>query len=347
MKRILAGLIFVLTVAHSPVRAETVDDLVGLGMNAALAEYIAANVAGGATLSNAAWFAGRNQAGTADINLFRVDTGDNTVINSSASDILILQLEDDANRILSFDGSADTLVELFWGDGGTTAAQNFDIHGGTSDADDDQRFCASGGGACADLSRGAYVYVEGEQDAGGGDAALAGQDDVLITATDDIVLTSTGLTSITATETVDLVGADVTSSPTDDHIVTAGDDIVLQGDGAGDIITLAGGGTAVDLTVADDLITVASGTALTMTSGNLTLTAGDAILTSGDLTFTSGAVNIAAATNLGFIDEDAGNTACDTTCTAGCLIGYDAGANKLVDCADATADSCACAGAAS
>lgn len=53
-----------------------------------------------------------------------------------------------------------------------------------------------------------------------------------------------------------------TTSAGDDVIITAVDDVVLQGGGAGDLITLAGGGTDVDLTIADNLITVAAGTAL-------------------------------------------------------------------------------------
>ena len=133
----------------------------------------------------------------------------------------------------------------------------------------------------------------------------------------------------------------------DDVIITAADDVVLQGGGSGDVITLAGGGTSVDLTVADNLLTVASGTSLTMTSGTFTITAGDAVLTAGDLTITAGAINVPAASNLGFIDENSANQACDTTCTAGCVAGFDQGSSVFVDCADATADSCLCAGAVS
>jgi len=133
----------------------------------------------------------------------------------------------------------------------------------------------------------------------------------------------------------------------DDVIITATDDVTIQGQGSGDVITLAGGGTAVDVTVADDLVTLASGTALTLTSGTLTVTAGDLVMTSGDITMTSGALNIAAAANLGLIAENGANTACDTTCTAGCVAGYDAGTSAFVACNSALADSCLCAGAAS
>lgn len=43
-----------------------------------------------------------------------------------------------------------------------------------------------------------------------------------------------------------------------------------------------------------------------------------------------------------FADGAGANTACATTCTTGCLFGLDAATPALVDCADATADSCIC-----
>lgn len=86
----------------------------------------------------------------------------------------------------------------------------------------------------------------------------------------------------------------------------------------------------------------------TVTAGTgLTATTGDVTITSGDLTVTNGVINIPAAKNLGFVDENGANTACNTTCTAGCVIGFDQGSSVFVDCADATADTCACAGAGS
>lgn len=217
-------ILLVSLVAVSAHAQTTTEDLTGLCMmDGECASYIADNVAGGAVLSNNAYFKSSNQAGSANIDILKVDTGDNTVLNSSASDLMIFQFEDDAQRTIQVDASADTLIEVDWGDGGTTAAQNLEIRGGTADADDDSRLCLSGGGACEDLTRGAYLYLEGEQDGGGGDAALAAIDDVLITANDDLV---------------------------------------LQGEGSGDSITLAGGGTAVDLTITDNNVTVADGTNL-------------------------------------------------------------------------------------
>lgn len=93
----------------------------------------------------------------------------------------------------------------------------------------------------------------------------------------------------------------------DDVIITATDDVVVQGGGAGDIVTLAGGGTAVDLTVADNLVTVASGTDLTMTSGDLTITTGTLIQT--EVQFIPAARGRAGGTaTVGYV-----NTGVDTT----------------------------------
>jgi hypothetical protein len=188
-----------------------------------VAEYIAGIIPGGAVLDNNTYLKAENQAGDADISVIKVNATDDTVINSSASDDLIIQLEDDANRVVTLDAASDTALAVKFGDGGTTAAQNLSITGGTSAGDDDQQICISGGGACADLARGSYISVEGEEDGGGGDVVVGAVDDVTITATDDLV---------------------------------------LQGQGSGDLITLAGGGTTPDLTIADTQITVASGTFL-------------------------------------------------------------------------------------
>ncbi len=354
MKRILTSLIFALIAAASPVRAETVNDLVGLGMNPALAEYVAANVAGGVTLSNAEWFKGSNQAGSADINLIRVDSGDNTVVNSSASDLLILQLADDAQRIISFASAADTLLTTTFGDGGTTAAQNWDITAGTGAGDDDQRICiGGGGGACAaDKLRGAYAYVEGEEDAGGGDAAVAGLedlilsavDDVTVTADDDVVIATEGAgdivtiaaggatvthsfsgTALTLAASVGIAGADdlALTASTDDVIVTATDDVVIQTQGAGDIVTIAAAGTTPSVTVASTGVTVAAGIPL-----------------------------VGGAGSWGWRVVDASdNAACSTGCgISACLFGWDTGTATLagiLQCDNTTADLCFCTGAAS
>lgn len=217
-KKLAASLCLALAVAGSAHAQATADDLVGLcAFDGGCATYIADNVAAGATLSNAAWLTGRNQAGSADINMLRVDTSDNTVLNADTGDDLIFSV------------------------GGTTE----------------------------------FTLDSTSQ--------ITGADDLLLTA------------------------------GSDDVILTAVDDLVLQGGGSGDLITLAGGGTAVDLTVADNVITIADGTALDV--GNA----------------------------LGWDGAESTNQACSTTCGSNdCVIGWDG--TNFVTCADATADVCLCDG---
>lgn len=85
-------------------------------------------------------------------------------------------------------------------------------------------------------------------------------------------------------------------------------------DGTTSILVDVGGST--DLTIADNTITIADGTALKV---------GNAV---------------------GWTNVDAANQACSTTCgVSDCIIGTDG--TNFVTCADATADSCLCDGAAS
>ena len=65
--------------------ADTVADLVGLGMNPELAELVASL---STTKSNAAWFKARNQANSADINIMSVDATDDTVLNADSGDLV-------------------------------------------------------------------------------------------------------------------------------------------------------------------------------------------------------------------------------------------------------------------
>ena len=146
-KPCILGLIASVFLATSVQAQSVTDDLVGLGMNDALAEYIAAILPSGSVAGNNTYIKGRNQANSADINMLKIDTGDNTVLNSSAGDELVFQLDDDANRLIKFNGNAgDTALVMNWGDGGTTAAQQLFIGSGNADADDDSQLYISGGG---------------------------------------------------------------------------------------------------------------------------------------------------------------------------------------------------------
>ncbi len=79
---------------------------------------------------------------------------------------------------------------------------------------------------------------------------------------------------------------------------------------------------------------------------DLVLQNGETITNSTDGTVAfDGAITSSATGSLGWHKVNAANQACNTTCTSACVIGMDAGASAFLDCDDATADSCVCAGA--
>jgi len=146
-------------------RAQSVsDDLIGLGMKPEQAEYLAGILPGGSVLGNGTYLKGRNQANSADINILRIDTNDDLVINSDSSDVVKIQIDSDANRLWTFDATSDTILLHTFGDGGTTAAQRGYIIASTSDADDDAQL-ALGGGGDIDSTRGAYFQIFGNEHA--------------------------------------------------------------------------------------------------------------------------------------------------------------------------------------
>lgn len=159
MRRFLVFLVFIPVTAFS----QTVtQDLIGLGMPSEQAEYLASILPAGSVAGNAVWIKGRNQANSADINMLRIDTGDNTVLNSSASDTLILQLEDDANRLINFSAASDTAMRMFFGDG-TTSAQTLIIGAGTGTTDDGA-ITIAGGNTAIDTD-GAWITAYGDNHA--------------------------------------------------------------------------------------------------------------------------------------------------------------------------------------
>lgn len=194
----------------APVFAQTVSqDLTGLGMPAEQADYLAGILPAGSVLGNNTYLKGRNQANSADIDMIKITTSDDTQINSSASDLLIFQLSDDAQRLVNWVGASDTVLGMTYGDGGTTAAQTFTFAAATGDGDDDSQINIAGGGT-ATTSRGAYLSLAGAEAAAHatlGSADTAGAD-VILAAKDDILFTTeAGATVWTADVSGTFIGA--------------------------------------------------------------------------------------------------------------------------------------------
>ena len=80
---------------------------------------------------------------------------------------------------------------------------------------------------------------------------------------------------------------------------------------------------------------------LTVPDGSGTLTLALTIEPDQDLLIT-GDLYLADGQNIGATAANGANAACDTTCTTGCFIGWDAGTSAFVGCGSALADTCMC-----
>jgi hypothetical protein len=79
-------------------------------------------------------------------------------------------------------------------------------------------------------------------------------------------------------------------------------------------------------------------------AGNVSLIAGGAEAVR--INSATNALQCPGTTSMGWTPVNAANQACNTTCTNACVFGMNTGAlGNFVDCADATADTCICAGA--
>lgn len=190
MKRITILLALCLSLGTSVSAQTSKSDLIGLGMAPELANEIVKGLMGTGTLANNTYINARNAANTADLSLIKADSSDNTVINSSANDYLILRLDDDANRLISFTAGTDTVLDMEFGDG-STANQTLDISARTADGADNGSVRISGGGAVDDPSRGAYLDLYGNENSGAGWALLgsgnASGADIRLDALDDLI----------------------------------------------------------------------------------------------------------------------------------------------------------------
>lgn len=171
MKRIgLVPVIFSLLCATAAYAQTVENDLVGLGMSPEQAEYLAGIIPAGAALDNNVYLKADNQAGSAQINVLKVDTSDDTILNADTGDVIKfaingtteLQVSDDTltyagtnafiysaasqltylpasdlNRRFTFAATSDVNHYLWFGDGGSTADQSLWIQGPNADGDDD------------------------------------------------------------------------------------------------------------------------------------------------------------------------------------------------------------------
>lgn len=166
-------LIIALILLASSVQAQTVEnDLIGLGMPAEQAEYLAGIIPAGAVLDNNVYLQADNAAGNDTVPLIGLNATDDTVIKSDSGDPIILNPYEDAQRLFTFNASSDTAFSLTFGDGGTTAGQNLTISGGAGTDDDDTELTLAGGSSGTN-TEGAYLSVTGNEASPAGRVTLS------------------------------------------------------------------------------------------------------------------------------------------------------------------------------
>lgn len=179
MKKLLPLLlsIFIASTAYADTCATGLMPLFTAAQAKELCSYFSAGTIG--VLANNTYAVARNAANGANINVWKVDSSDNTVFNSSAGDELILHLQDDDQRLINFSATSDTALTMQFGDGGTTATQILTISASTGDGDDDATLRLG----FVSSARGAGITLPGEEVAGGGDITYsAGASDTHIFA---------------------------------------------------------------------------------------------------------------------------------------------------------------------
>jgi hypothetical protein len=270
-------------------QAQTVkQDLTGLGMKSELAEYFASILPGGAVLDNNTYLKATDQAGSGQINILKVDSGDNTLINSSASDELILQLEDDASRLIRFTASSDAALVMKYGDAGTTATQQLTISASTSDADDDSTIIIAGGGAKGTGDRGSWISLPGEEVAGGSDVEIsAGASDEIqlsVADTPEVTIKNDEL-EFSATGKIDATSTSLALAIADTAELTLTDNQIALSGAAFEIVpgatsfSVRNNADAQDNLLISNAGAVTSAAGITATTGNITSTAGNLVAT--------------------------------------------------------------------
>lgn len=177
--------------------------------------------------------------GQATVGILGVDSSGNTVVKSlsgksvalgnglmSSASSIQLKVDDDAQRLFTFDASSDTSLSFTFGDGGVTATQGLNFMASTADADDDATLRLMGGGAFGN-SRGGYGRLMGNEVATNGGSVEFFLGDV---NTSDFKVSLENASS-------DFIVADTTSGNLF-SIVNAGSAVLVAGD-----YRIAGAGT--------------------------------------------------------------------------------------------------------
>lgn len=291
-------------------------------------------------------------------------------ISLTSESAYVITVDGDPQRKFTFDASSDTALTMKFGDGGTTAAQEFTISGSTSNTDDDSVLNLTGGGSLTNGS-GAYIQLYGNQASGFGAVNIItggdnGSEDITLGATDDTIirlsLDQNRLITFDAASDTALV------MTYGDNGTTASQQFTIQGGGGSNDddtqLNLAGGS---DITAGEGAYITLKGAENT---GDATMSASSSnnsglrfLAPAGTGAFmdfslagaskwaidATGTFTGAGTATIGWtVVDGADDTACSTQCTTPAVMGFEVSGGNIVllpKSPSATADICLCAGA--
>lgn len=343
--KVLAILLAVIIPLNAFADTKTVikGKLVGLGMSSELSNYIANTLTNGdVSYDNADYLKWRNAAGTADISVLRVTSGDETVLNADTGDAIHFAIA--GTNTIDFDGTDFTPTTTdgvnlgsaaasfnngwFTGDVTTFGAGNGLLGSSNSsvtslDADVTTRTTAQPpiAGVTAATVASAAAFVA--------NAAASGGNEFFFFKTRAAATATNANTIVAVNDNVMDLKAFAADGVDYQPVANIQMNVASTAVGAGDV-----GGNIVFKTTPDGSSTLA--TVLTLDQDKSAL-------------FT-GTVRSSATADIGWaVVDTADNAACTTGCTSAAVFGINlaAGATApvIVGPADATADVCLCAGA--
>lgn len=337
MKKYLIFILLLASSAFGQVTGITVANSCGLAQECGA--VIASIGTGSAVMNNNTYLKWRNAAGSANINVLKVDASDDTVLASDTGDTVIIAPAGTTDLTIT---AAQTAI----------SSANYQVVPGSSsytirnNADDTNNFLFNNDGSMGlhgtnpRITSSAGLILGVDADA---------QRLFTFDASSDTALTQTfGDSGVTAAQQLTISGS---TSDTDDDstlIITPGGGsgtdrgfrILGYGNeaaGAGGAFITTGNVATADLNIGaqDDIIFEDLSGADSLVIDTATKAAG----------FT-GAVTSSATGALGWAPVAGANTACNTTCTSACVFGIDSAAPQTwLACTNATADMCLCAGA--
>lgn len=323
------------------------------------AELAGLFAAGSVARDNNVYVKYRNAAGSANIDVLKVDATDDTVLNADSGDVINLSIAgtsaitiDTTGLFPTTDGN-NSLSNL------GTSAKGFK-NAYLSDATNRAQLFVSSGLYVSYPTGQDLVFREASTDKwaikatsgsllGGASSLPSG-----VTSTKFYVLSDSGSQPQASFQqaTADAVGPDLRLYKTRNTNGTAttvvnNADVLFKITGYGSDGTNFINGASIQAKIDNTPGTGDMPTALyfyTTPDSSSTLTQALVIDDAQNSIF-AGQIRSSRTTDIGWSVVAGANTACNTTCTSACVLGWDTGTSAIVNCASALADNCVCAGA--